>query len=262
MTLPVTDRSSATVEFHWPPVLTVMSDSILVPVVVVMLSDPAMVLKPVTEKSPVGIFIVAPLLTLRVPPMEPSKLVVPAVTEKLLVTVYVPELQLNVPLVITLSTVMLGAIVPDAVHVPLLVTVMPPGNVLVPNAELIVRVPEIVDIPVTSMVSLPIVTFPPTGTVKAPATFNTPVLLPVKAPVPSKIRPPAPTLVINPMVVQLAVPKTVSERHEPGFPFMVTVFPAQIITLSPAPGIVREATPPQATVDHVAGVFQPPATLE
>lgn len=34
------------------------------------------------------------------------------------------------------------------------------------------------------------------------------------------------------------------------------VFPKQIMTLSAAPGIVADATPPQGAVDHVVAVFQ------
>jgi len=53
----------------------------------------------------------------------------------------------------------------------------------------------------------------------------------------------------------------VSVAHE-AFAVIVTVLPEQIVTTSPATGEAPAATPPQATVDHVAATFQFPLARE
>jgi hypothetical protein len=76
-----------------------------------------------------------------------------------------------------------------------------------------------------------------------------------------KVKPPVPTFTAK-AEVQLAVPLIVSERQAPGFPFIVTVRPEQMITLSAAVGMLAAAVPPHPTIDQVAGVFQFPLVRE
>ena len=127
-------------------------------------------------------------------------------------------------------------------------------KVLVPAALLEkFKVPLTEVKPVTVKLFLPIV---PEVTFKAPATFKVPVLVPPIVP-PFNVRPPAPTLVVRP-AAQFAVPLIVNDKQFPGLPFIVTVIPVQIITLSPRPGVVAAAAPAQLTVDHFAGAVQLP----
>ena len=53
-----------------------------------------------------------------------------------------------------------------------------------------------------------------------------------------------------------AVPVMVKLFAAPALPSMVTVWPAQMVTLSAAPGATAAATPLHATVDQVAAVVQ------
>ena len=133
-------------------------------------------------------------------------------------------------------------------------------NVLVPPVLLKVSVPDIVVVPVTLSDMPPTVLVPDTCK-SEPETFNAPATELVNEEPPFNVNPPEPTLVVK-ADVQVAVPLILSERQFAGFPFIVMVFPEQIITLSAAPGIVAEATPPQEAVDQVDAVFQFPLTLE
>jgi len=60
----------------------------------------------------------------------------------------------------------------------------------------------------------------------------------------------------------LAVPFTVKDKQEPGAPFIVTVRPAQITTLSATPGIAVAGIPEHEKVDQVEEVFQFPFIRE
>jgi hypothetical protein len=100
--------------------------------------------------------------------------------------------------------------------------------------------------------------------VKFPATLIDPLFGPPEPVIfePGFItKPPVPIFITKPDV-QSAVPERVNELQFAGLPFMVIVYPEQMITLSEAFGIVADAVPPQATVDQVAAVFQLPLARE
>ena len=135
-------------------------------------------------------------------------------------------------------------------------------NAFAPPRLLALKVPSNVLVPVTVRLIPPSVTDAPETTFIGPETYIVPIALPVKALPLFKVNPPTPTFVIAVALVQFAVPLMVSDKHAPGAPFIVTVFPAQITTLSDKPGIVEAAAPPQALVDHVVGLVQLPVKRE
>lgn len=116
--------------------------------------------------------------------------------------------------------------------------------------------------PVTFNPIVEMVVIAPVATFMGPATFNVPVAVPDKTDPLFNVKPPRPTFVIAVALVQLAVPFTVSDKQFAGAPFIVTVLPEQIITLSAAVGIAADTAPAQETVDHVDGVFQLPLIRE
>ena len=135
------------------------------------------------------------------------------------------------------------------------------AKVLEPPVLLSLKVPFIEVKPLTFKITLPIEIEAPATTVIGPETIKLPVTVPVMELPLFKTNPPAPTLVVR-TEDQLAIPFIVSDKHVPGAPFIVTVLPEHIITLSAAPGIVAEAAPEQDTVDQVEGEFQLPFTRE
>ena len=121
-------------------------------------------------------------------------------------------------------------------------------------------VPEMVVVPLTVIVTSPIVVAAPDEISNGPAIFKIPLADPDITPPLFIVNPPVPTVVVS-TDVQFAVPFIVKKLQVPGFPFIVTVFPEQIITLSLAPGTEVPAAPPHE-FDQVLADDQLPETLE